>query len=134
MVSLKQLFEWFSTGKFPTEDEFAEQFKSFWHKSEKIPPTSIMNVDEIIGQMQMERRLTLNMGTATMDVYIDEPMTIYKVAGYNVATVKVNGVNVVLDATVSVSIPAKSVVTFECTRTLTDPTAYLYIYAKVKTI
>ena len=36
MVSLKQLFEWFTTGKFPTEAQFAEQFKSFWHKSERI--------------------------------------------------------------------------------------------------
>lgn len=133
MVSLKQLFEWFATGKFPTEDQFAEQFKSFWHKSEKLPPTAIQNVEEIIDQIQLERRLTLKMETATIDLYIDEPMTIYKAAGYNVASLKVNDVNVVLDTIVSVDVPAKSIVTFETTRVLTDPTAYLYIYAKVKT-
>lgn len=45
MVSIAQLFEWFTTGKFPTEAQFAEQFKSFWHKSEKIPATQIENID-----------------------------------------------------------------------------------------
>lgn len=44
MVSLKQLFEWFTTGKFPTEAQFAEQFKSFWHKSEKIAMSYILGL------------------------------------------------------------------------------------------
>lgn len=48
MVSLKQLFEWFTTGKFPTEAQFAEQFKSFWHKSEKLPQTAILGLNEAL--------------------------------------------------------------------------------------
>lgn len=55
MVSLKQLFEWFTTGKFPTEAQFAEQFKSFWHKSEKIAMPYILGlVDALNGKASKE--------------------------------------------------------------------------------
>ena len=45
MVSIKQLFEWFTTGKFPNEDQFQEQFKSFWHKSERLPQTQVLGLN-----------------------------------------------------------------------------------------
>ncbi|GAB6009547.1 SGNH/GDSL hydrolase family protein [Dysgonomonas reticulitermitis] len=48
MVSLKQLFEWFTTGKFPTEAQFAEQFKSFWHKSERINQSAVLGLNEAL--------------------------------------------------------------------------------------
>lgn len=48
MVSLKQLFEWFTTGKFPTEAQFAEQFKSFWHKSERIDQSSVLGLPDAL--------------------------------------------------------------------------------------
>lgn len=48
MVSLKQLFEWFTTGKFPTEAQFAEQFKSFWHKSERIPQEQVFGLNNAL--------------------------------------------------------------------------------------
>lgn len=48
MVSLKQLFEWFTTGKFPTEAQFAEQFKSFWHKSERIDQSSVLGLPDTL--------------------------------------------------------------------------------------
>jgi hypothetical protein len=41
MVSLNQIFAWFKTGLKPTEEQFKETFSSFWHRSEKIPGTSI---------------------------------------------------------------------------------------------
>lgn len=50
MVSLKQLYEWFATGKFPTEPQFQEQFKSFWHKSERLPLTQILGLQEEIAK------------------------------------------------------------------------------------
>ena len=40
MASLAQIFQWFQTGKFPTEDQFQQTFSSFWHKSEKISPAA----------------------------------------------------------------------------------------------
>jgi hypothetical protein len=37
MADLNQIFNWFRTGKTPTEQQFRDTFQSFWHKSEKIP-------------------------------------------------------------------------------------------------
>ena len=41
MASLAQIFSWFETGDFPTEQQFRDTFSSFFHKSEKIPATQI---------------------------------------------------------------------------------------------
>ncbi|MDR1116208.1 MAG: hypothetical protein LBL33_08720 [Tannerella sp.] len=41
MVSLSQIFDWFKTGKTPTEQQFRDTWQSFWHKSEKIPSSKI---------------------------------------------------------------------------------------------
>ena len=51
MVSIAQLFEWFATGKFPTASQFAEQFKSYWHKSEKLPIEQIFGLKEEIDRV-----------------------------------------------------------------------------------
>jgi len=40
-TSLAQIFSWFKTGLFPTEQQFKDTFSSFWHKSEKIDATAI---------------------------------------------------------------------------------------------
>jgi len=41
MASLAEIFSWFETGDYPTEQQFQETFKSFFHRSEKIPATAI---------------------------------------------------------------------------------------------
>jgi len=41
MVSLAQIFSWFETGDFPTQQQFQDTFSSFWHKGEKISATAI---------------------------------------------------------------------------------------------
>lgn len=41
MVSLQQILEWFKTGLFPTQEQFEQTWRSFWHKWEKIPGTQI---------------------------------------------------------------------------------------------
>jgi hypothetical protein len=50
MANLQQIFDWFKTGMFPTETQFAETFSSFWHKSERIPGTSIEGLPVNSGQ------------------------------------------------------------------------------------
>lgn len=57
MVSLKQLYEWFTTGKFPTQAQFAEQFKSFWHKSEKIDQSSILGLSDALDNKASKEEL-----------------------------------------------------------------------------
>ncbi|NDV97623.1 hypothetical protein D0T84_22465, partial [Dysgonomonas sp. 521] len=55
MVSLKQLFEWFTTGKFPTEAQFAEQFKSFWHKSERLPQSQVLGLTDALNDLEQNK-------------------------------------------------------------------------------
>lgn len=88
------------------------------------------DLQEAVKRLQLERRLSITMGSSVHQMFIGEQMTIYKVEGLNVGTLKVNNVSVNLDTTVNVVIPAKSLVTFTVTTQLTDPTAYLFIYAK----
>lgn len=74
MVSLKQLFEWFTTGKFPTEAQFAEQFKSFWHKSERIPQTQVLGLNEALDDKATKKELanatTNNKGIFSTDALL----------------------------------------------------------------
>jgi hypothetical protein len=37
MATLAEIYNWFMTGKKPTESQFRASWGSFWHKSEKIP-------------------------------------------------------------------------------------------------
>jgi len=41
MATLKEIFSWFETGDYPTQQQFQDTFSSFFHKSEKIPGTQI---------------------------------------------------------------------------------------------
>ncbi|MCD8041452.1 MAG: hypothetical protein LUH10_00150, partial [Tannerellaceae bacterium] len=44
--SLKQIFEWFKKGKYPTEEHFADTFFSFWHKTEdKLPIEAVEDLN-----------------------------------------------------------------------------------------
>jgi len=74
MVSLKQLFEWFTTGKFPTEAQFSEQFKSFWHKSEKIAMSVIFGLDDALADKATKEDLanatTNNKGIYSTDILL----------------------------------------------------------------
>lgn len=83
--------------------------------------------------IQLERRISLNMETNTHTMFVGEPMTIYKVNGSNVSSLIINDVDVPLDSTdMPIDVPEKSFVDFTIERELTDPTAYLYVYARVK--
>lgn len=84
-------------------------------------------------KIQLERRICLNMETNTHTMFIGEAMTIYKVNGSNVASLTINDVDVPIDSTdTPIDIDEKSFVTFTIDRELTNPTAYLYVYARVK--
>lgn len=46
--TLKTIFGWFSAGKTPTADQFKDTFKSFWHKSEKLPLTQLIGLNDVL--------------------------------------------------------------------------------------
>lgn len=137
MVSLNQLFEWFSTGKYPTEEQFAEQFKSFWHKSEKIPASAILNYDQLVEQIQLERRLTFTVQSEMYTMMIAEPMTIYR-ADY----IGLDKLEISLDGGITwqtigagdnaVTINNRMLVTFRFTYSAMATEAYIYLFAKIK--
>ncbi|PXY44535.1 hypothetical protein [Flavobacterium hydrophilum] len=42
------LKSWYETGDVPTQEQFWAWFESYWHKNEKIPITSITQIEEIL--------------------------------------------------------------------------------------
>lgn len=95
---------------------------------------SLNKVLEFAERLQLERRLSFYMETNDIEMYFDEAMTIYRIAGDNISdtTIKIgdNEYLANLDEEVSISIPAKSKVTFSVTKKLTDTKMFLFIYAK----
>jgi hypothetical protein len=87
-------------------------------------------LDEFAKKLQLERRLSLTMETAEMTMLIGERMTIYRVEASNVSSVAINGQTVSVNANVNIEIQPMTLVKFAPVRTLTDATAYLFIYAK----
>jgi hypothetical protein len=48
MASLAEIYEWFMTGKKPTQAQFWASWGSFWHKEEKIPQSAISNLTNVL--------------------------------------------------------------------------------------
>ncbi len=45
-TNINTLLQWFTTGKKPTQQEFWDSWKSFWHKEEIIPQAVIENLNQ----------------------------------------------------------------------------------------
>ena len=142
------LTSWFRRGAKPLASQFAAWINSYWHKEEKIPVSSIEKLSEILGnkidrteienitsKLLLERRLTFRVEASTVDLFIDEAMTIYKVAVVNVSGLSMaigeNETPIAIGQDVAVEIPAGSIAIFNVTGQLTDAVKFLYIYAKV---
>lgn len=85
-------------------------------------------------KLQLERRISLTMETKEVEMFIGEEMTIYKVETDNVASLTIgdetftNLNNIQLDK----KIEKRSKVKFTIEPLTSDPTAYLFIYAKAE--
>lgn len=44
MATLVEIYEWFTTGKKPSQAQFWASWGSFWHKEEKIPQSAVSNL------------------------------------------------------------------------------------------
>lgn len=44
MASLTEIYNWFMTGKKPTQAQFFASWASFWHKDEAIPQSAVSNL------------------------------------------------------------------------------------------
>lgn len=53
MASLKDIISWFKEGLYPTEGQFQETWKSFWHKSEKIPQTQVFGLENALNNVSI---------------------------------------------------------------------------------
>ena len=143
------LKSWFKRGLKPLAIQFASWMDSFWHKTEDLIPIDVIEglreilagkidrseIENITKDIMLERRIQLTMERTSQDMFFGESMTIYYVESNNVASMSMTIGNVVtqieLDKPVTVQIPVGSVVFFNIIKQFTDPTAYLYIKAKV---
>lgn len=92
-------------------------------------------INEANNLLQLERRIALTMERTTHTMFIGEEMTIYKIETHNVSKLTINGKAIDLSLSKhTVAIAPKSAVKFEIERADTDPTGYIFIYAKAKTL
>lgn len=48
MATLAQIYDWFMTGKKPTQAQFWASWGSFWNKAETIPQSAISNLTTVL--------------------------------------------------------------------------------------
>lgn len=48
MAALAQIYDWFMTGKKPTQAQFWASWGSFWHKEEGIPQSAITDLSVVL--------------------------------------------------------------------------------------
>ncbi|MGZ9736814.1 hypothetical protein [Flavobacterium sp. GNP002] len=48
MATLAQIYDWFMTGKKPTQAQFWASWGSFWNKSESIPQSAVSNLSSTL--------------------------------------------------------------------------------------
>jgi len=48
MATLAEIYNWFMTGKKPTQAQFWESWGSFWNKGESIPQSSVSNLTTVL--------------------------------------------------------------------------------------
>ena len=48
MITLAEIYNWFMTGKKPTQAQFWASWGAFWHKLEKIPVSTIEGLINIL--------------------------------------------------------------------------------------
>lgn len=55
MASLKQIFEWFREGLEPSETQFKDSWSSFWHKSEHLPQTQVLGLNDNLNNLEKSK-------------------------------------------------------------------------------
>ncbi|MBK5721835.1 hypothetical protein JGH11_13225 [Dysgonomonas sp. Marseille-P4677] len=89
---------------------------------------------EYARNLQLERRIALTMENKEMRMFIGEEMTIYKIDTLNVSSlsIDVESFSKPDNQILNKKVEKGSLVKFSIEYQTTDPTAYLFIYAKAK--
>jgi hypothetical protein len=102
-TALTTILSWFETGDFPTQQQFAATFSSFFHKDENIPQNKIANLindlDNKAERQQLNAHLTdVNAHAALVAkarIYLPGELQIFKKTGYTTPNALEIGDNVV---------------------------------------
>lgn len=142
------LKSWFTTGKYPTQEQFWDWMDSFFHKSEGIAIDSITGltdyinernddlleaVNQVAGHLVLERKIPLTLYNGTpFTMFIGEDLTLYNIVTDNVSSLTINGEAVAIDSDIAFEIAAKTKLLFQIETTLTDAEGYLYVFGRAK--
>jgi hypothetical protein len=150
------LKSWFKRGLKPLAIQFAAWMDSYWHKTEDVIPVDNIDglgdilaekidrkeIENITGSIMLERRIPLFMEVDSVNYFIGESMTIYKIECANVATLSINDTDVTLLPVAGEAGISSSVVEIETqprqylqvtvTRSGVDARADVFMYAKAK--
>lgn len=72
---INTILSWFQTGDFPTEQQFAASWSSFWHKDESIPLSKIIGINELFQQaatvQQMNAKANKDASNIDKEAFLD---------------------------------------------------------------
>lgn len=74
MASLKEILSWFEKNKYPTQEQFKESWTSFWHKSEKLPQTQVLGLNNVLDKkVNRDEVKDMQAGILFQDAKVDTP-------------------------------------------------------------
>jgi len=101
-------------------------------------------IQEATQKIMLERRVHFKIYKDVEEIFLDEPTTIYKISTRNISSLSINGQDVALlpvdgydgvsEAETALDFDIHQVITVSSVKQLTDPSAFIYIYAKVRLI
>lgn len=128
-----------------------EEPKGFWIFGSKEEGGKLVSgryqfdrLEEYASRLQLERRISATIENNPLKLFIGEEMTIYRIETKNVGTLKIGDTeidlkrkaedNTLAGAKLNIKVKEFSVLNFDIEKQLSDPQAYLFIYAKARMI
>ncbi len=97
---------------------------------------------EYASELQFERRIQLKLFSTNEEIFVGEPMDIYKVTTKNVSELKLNGQQIALEtvggyddvrqAELDIKLNQYDILSIISEQLLSDPKLFIYIHAKVR--
>lgn len=78
MASLNTILSWFQTRDKPTQQQFEEAWRSFWHKDDQMPVSNVTGLQNTLNNLQLQIN-NLTGGTGSAFVLVGSGVTLYDV-------------------------------------------------------
>lgn len=78
MATLAEIYDWFMTGKKPTQAQFWASWGSFWNKGETIPQSAISNLSTVLNAKTENDQFNAHKGAADAHAVLFAQSKVYE--------------------------------------------------------